>query len=316
MDLAKFFDTVNHEKLLSILSKEVKDKRVLSLVHKFLRAPVTENGQTQQTTIGTPQGGCCSPVLANILLNELDHEIKRRGLRAVRYADDMVIFCKTKRSAERVLKNLIPYIEGKLLLKVNKQKTKVVEISDRDGKFLGFSFRNWKRDKENRITVRAVPHPKSVKRLKRSAKTVLKRNRGWSAKQYQEKLNPIVRGWANYFKVGAAKKLQEGFDGWLRTRIRQLYWKQWKTAKRRYEMTHKLTNDPILAMANARSGRSYWAKAQAFPLKFALHNRAIKELGWITIGDVWVETNQSVCKVRNRPLPNGTVGGVGGRLGN
>ena len=146
MDLAKFFDTVNHEKLLSILSKEVKDKRVLSLVHKFLRVPVAENGQTYQTTTGTPQGGCCSPVLANILLNELDHEIKRRGLRAVRYADDMVIFCKTKRSAERVLRNMIPYIEGKLLLKVNKQKTKVVEISDQDGKFLGFSFRNWKRD--------------------------------------------------------------------------------------------------------------------------------------------------------------------------
>lgn len=108
MDLAKFFDTVNHEKLLEIVSKEIKDKRVLALIHKFLRAPVVEDGKTVQTTIGTPQGGCCSPILANILLNELDQELKRRGIPVVRYADDMVLFCKSERSATRVLSNIVP----------------------------------------------------------------------------------------------------------------------------------------------------------------------------------------------------------------
>lgn len=291
MDLAKFFDTVNHEKLLEIVSKEIKDKRVLALIHKFLRAPVVEDGKTVQTTIGTPQGGCCSPILANILLNELDQELKRRGIPVVRYADDMVLFCKSERSATRVLSNIVPFIENKLLLKVNKQKTKIIKIIDLEGKFLGFSFRNWRTSKQAPVEVRPVPHPKSWDRLKRKVKGILKRSRGWSASKYQEELNPVIRGWANYFKIGRAKTRQIEMDGWIRTRIRQIYWKQWRTSRRRREATLKLTGQEWIAQANARATKRYWANAQAVPLKFGLQNEAIRKLGWMTIGDVWNETS-------------------------
>lgn len=154
LDLSKFFDTVNHSKLLQLLSERIEDGGVISLIHKFLRAPIQEGDRIIPCEIGTPQGGPVSPVLANILLNELDHELERRGHRFVRYADDMMIFCKSRKAAERTLQNIKPYIENKLFFKLNEQKTKICTITDPELEFLGFGF--W-RSKDG---VKTRPHQK------------------------------------------------------------------------------------------------------------------------------------------------------------
>ena len=197
MDLEKFFDTVCQSKLIEVLSRTIKDGRVISLIHKYLNAGVIVKGMFERTEIGMPQGGPLSPLLSNIMLNELDKELERRGHRFVRYADDCMIFCKSRKSAERTLTNILPFIEGKLFLKVNRQKTEVAHISK--VKYLGYTFYRYKGKCRLRV------HPKSVEKMKNRLRELTDRNNGMSNQLREEKYQHFVRGWINYFKLADMK---------------------------------------------------------------------------------------------------------------
>jgi group II intron reverse transcriptase/maturase len=221
MDLEKFFDTVNQSKLIQVLSEDIKDGRVISLIHKYLRAGVIVQRKFEKTELGVPQGGPLSPLLANILLNELDHELERRGHKFVRYADDMIIFCKSKRAAERTLLNITPFIEKKLFLKVNREKTVVSYIQGI--KFLGYSFRIAKGGK-----AALYVHPKSTAKLKAKIRELTARSNGWGYDYRKRRLRQFIIGWVAYFKLADMKTLLQKMDQWMRHRIRALIWKQWK----------------------------------------------------------------------------------------
>ena len=199
VDLEKFFDTVNHSKLIEVLSRTIKDGRVVSLIHKYLNAGVLQNGFFEKTEEGVPQGGPLSPLCGNVMLNELDKELEHRGHRFVRYADDVLIFCKSRRSAERRLENIIPFIEGELFLKVNQAKTTVTHVSKT--KYLGYAFYR------NRGKCRFRIHPKSAKKMKGRIREITQKNKGWSNDYRRQKLAEYVRGWINYYKLADMKGL-------------------------------------------------------------------------------------------------------------
>ena len=281
LDLAKFFDTVNHSKLLQILSDRIEDGRVISLIHKILRAPIAENGQCTPSEIGTPQGGPVSPVLANIILNELDHELEKRGHIFVRYADDMMILCKSRRAAERTLRNLKPFIEGKLFLKLNEEKSKICYIADPRLKFLGFGF--WSARKGE---IKARPHQKSQAKCKAKLKELTQRSRGQSLDAFRQKLEQFVRGWVNYFKGTAMKRFIKDTDQWLRRRIRQIYWKQWKRTKTKRVALLKLGASEEVAWMWANTRKSYWRIAGSQTLNTTLTNEFLRTKGWKCLGDI------------------------------
>ena len=214
MDLEKFFDNVCQSKLIEVLSRTIKDGRVISLIHKYMNAGVVSKGLFEKTEVGVPQGGPLSPLLSNIMLNELDKELERRGHRFVRYADDCMIFCKSRKSAERTLRNILPYIEEKLFLKANREKTCVAYISK--VKYLGYSFY---RHKGFRFRV----HPKSVEKMKKKLRELTDRSNAWSNENRILKLKQFIKGWVNYFKLADMKQLLKETDKWLRHRIRAIY---------------------------------------------------------------------------------------------
>lgn len=281
LDLSKFFDTVNHSKLLQLLSGRIGDGRVISLIHKFLRAPIQEGDKITPCGIGTPQGGPVSPVLANIMLNELDHELERRGHRFVRYADDMMIFCKRRKAAERTLKHLKPYVEEKLFLKFNEQKTKVCYVTDPELKFLGFGF--WR----SRSGVKARPHQKSKAKCKQRLKAITSRSRGQSLDAFRKELSAFVRGWVNYFAASSMKGFVRDADEWLRRRIRQIYWKQWKRMRTKFAALKKLGASEGKAWEWANTRKSYWRTANSWILSTSLTNAKLRNLEWTCLGDVY-----------------------------
>ena len=279
MDLEKFFDTVSQSKLTEVLSRTIKDGSVVSLIHKYQKAGVVESGMFARTDIGVAQGGPLSPLLSNIMLNELDWELERRGHRIVRYADDLMIFCKSKRAAERTLANIIPYIEGKLFLKVNRDKTAVAHISK--VKFLGYGFYQYKGKCRLRV------HPKSVKKMKDKIRALTSRNSGWSNEFRAARLAQFIRGWVNYFKLTDMKTLLKETDEWLRRKIRAIYWKQWKRVKTRYRMIKKygLPEWKVHEMANCRKG--IWRAAKM--LNSVLTNKEIASLGYMSMADYYLK---------------------------
>ncbi len=281
MDLEKFFDTVNHSKLIEVLSRTVKDGRVVSLIHKYLNAGVLQNGFFEKTEEGVPQGGPLSPLCGNVMLNELDKELERRGHRFVRYADDALIFCKSRRSAERTLANIIPFIEGELFLKVNRAKTTVTHVSKI--KYLGYAFYR------NRGKCRFRVHPKSAKKMKGRIREITQKNKGWRNDYRRQKLVEYVRGWINYYKLADMKGLMAETDEWLRRRIRAIYWKQWKKVKTRYRNLRalKLEEWQVHQIANSRKG--YWRTAQM--LSVALTNKIIAKLGYISMLDYYLKVS-------------------------
>jgi group II intron reverse transcriptase/maturase len=212
MDLEKFFDTVCQSKLIEVLSRTIKDGRVISLIHKYLNAGVISRGVFEKTEVGMPQGGPLSPLLSNIMLNELDKELSHRGHRFVRYADDCMIFCKSRKSAERTLENITPFIEGKLFLKVNRSKTSVEHISR--VKYLGYSFYRYQGKCRFRV------HPKSIVKMKNKIRELTNRSNGWGNEYRALKLTQYIRGWVNYFGMADMKKLLQTTDEWLRHKIR------------------------------------------------------------------------------------------------
>ena len=281
MDLEKFFDTVCQSKLIEVLSRTIKDGRVISLIHKYLNAGVISRGIFEKTEVGMPQGGPLSPLLSNIMLNELDKELEHRGHRFVRYADDCMISCKSKKSAERTLENIIPFIEGKLFLKVNRNKTCVEHISR--VKYLGYSFYRYRGKCRFRV------HPKSIVKMKDKIRELTKRSNGWGNEYRALKLTQFIRGWVNYFGLADMKNLLRETDEWLRHKIRTIYWKQWKKVKTKFKELKKLgvEEEKAWICANMRNGN--WYCGSYFVLQTAFNNKKLRELGYPTFTEFYLK---------------------------
>ena len=232
LDLEKFFDRVNHQKLMSLLSKKVSDVRTLKLISAYLKSGIMADGMVSQRTEGTPQGSPLSPLLSNIVLNELDNELEQRGHKFVRYADDCSIYVKSKQAAQRVMLSITNYIERELLLKVNKEKTKVSHPSK--SYLLGFSF--YKTNGEYHIRIA----PKSIQKIKEKCKRLTKASEPIKEETRLRKLDEIIRGWVNYFKIAKAKSTMQVLDKMLRTRLRIITWKRWKRIKTKVNNLIKL----------------------------------------------------------------------------
>ena len=279
MDLEKFFDTVNQSKLIEVLSRTVQDRRVISLIHKYLNAGVVVRDRFEETRMGVPQGGPLSPLLSNIMLNELDKELEKRGHRFVRYADDLVILCRSKRSAERTLANIVPFIEKKLFLKVNREKTTVAYISGI--KFLGYSF--YVSKGEGRLRV----HPKSIAKMKEQIRTLTSRSNGWGYARRKEALRLYITGWVNYFKLADMTKLLSRVDSWYRRRLRMIIWKHWKRVRTRGRNLMKLGMDKYKAWEWANTRKGYWHTANSYILSRTITNERLVRAGYCFFSDYY-----------------------------
>lgn len=259
IDLEKFFDNVPQDKLMTLVHKLINDPDTESLIRKYLNAGVMIRGRYEETTMGTPQGGNLSPLLSNIMLNELDKELEKRGLHFVRYADDCVIAVGSSAAANRVMHTVTSWIERKLGLKVNMTKTKVTKPGGL--KYLGFGF--WK----SSDGWKARPHQDSILKFKRKLKQLTKRN--WSASMdYRiERLNQVIRGWINYFRIGSMKNTLQRVDEHLRTRMRIVIWKQWKKPSKRYWGLRKLGAPEWMAKQSVGFGDHYQAVAKTTGLR-------------------------------------------------
>lgn len=277
IDLAKYFDTVNHSKLMRLLSATIKDGRVLSLIGKYLKSGVMINGVIEETEEGCPQGGNLSPLLSNIMLNELDIELTKRGLKFCRYADDANIYVRSKKAAERVMGSVTRFLEQELRLKVNQEKSAV----DRPWKlkFLGFSFYT----KEDRVGIRV--HPASLRKIKTKLKEITGRSNAMSMEQRAEKLRQCIVGWVNYFGMADMKKAAQALDEWLRRRIRMCFWKQWKKIRTKHDnlVKHGIENHQAWGYANTR--KSYWHVANSPILSRTLSNEYLRKIGFITVAE-------------------------------
>jgi group II intron reverse transcriptase/maturase len=279
MDLEKFFDTVNQSKMIEILSRTIKDGRVISLIHKYLNAGAIDKGKFEETKIGLVQGGPISPLCSNIMLNELDHELERRGIKFVRYADDVQLFAKCKRSAQRMLENILPFIEGKLKLKVNREKTTVAYIGK--VKFLGYGFYPSKDGIKLRV------HPKSIAKMKGKIREITSRNNGWSYETIKLKLKQLIYGWVNYFKLADMKSLLKRTDEWLRRRLRMYIWKRWKRVRTRYSMLKKLGLNHSNAIKYANTRKGYWHIAKSQILSYTITNNRLRQAGYTFFTDYY-----------------------------
>ena len=251
IDLEKFFDNVPQDKLMSYVGRVIHDPDTESLIRKYLKSGVMENGMYEATELGTPQGGNLSPLLSNVMLNELDKELVKRGLRYVRYADDCVIAVRSGASANRVMHTITKWIEQKLGLKVNTTKTHVCRPSKL--KYLGFGF--YKSSQTKQWTAR--PHETSVEKFQRKLKKLCKRSWSISMTDRIAMLNPVTRGWISYFAIGAMKSKMEKIDEHLRTMLRKVIWKQWKTPRKRAWGLRKLGIDNDLAKQTSYCGDRY-----------------------------------------------------------
>lgn len=272
IDLERFFDTVNHDKLTNIISRTIKDGNLISLIRAFLDSGVMINEKYEDTPIGTPQGGNLSPLLSNIMLNELDKELEARGLNFVRYADDCLILVGSKKAAERVMKSIVKYIEKKLGLKVNAEKSKIARPTNI--KYLGFGFYY---DKDGKWYPR--PHEKSIEKFKRKLKQLTCRSWSVSLTYRIRKINEVVRGWVNYFKVCNMKGHMEKISAHLRRRIRCIIWKQWKNTECRRKSLIKLKISPIIAKKYACAGNRYWKMSMTPVIHNAISNRRLEQRG-------------------------------------
>jgi RNA-directed DNA polymerase len=266
MDLAKFFDEVNHDRLMTLIRKRVKDKNILVLIRRYLRTGVMENGLAGVNEKGTPQGGNLSPLLSNIVLDELDKELERRGHSFCRYADDCNIYVRSKRAGERVMRSVTNFVETKLKLKVNKEKSAVARPWER--KFLGYSFTN---ERTPRIKVA----PQSVKRFEANMRTLFRKGRGRNLEKFiREELNAPIRGWIEYFRMAETKRFAEDLDGWIRRKLRCIIWRQWKNRWTRKGRLEKFGFVEEHAVRTAFNGRAGWWNSGArhmhsiFPKKF------------------------------------------------
>jgi RNA-directed DNA polymerase len=275
-DLEKFFDQVNHDKLMGQIAKRVEDKRLLKLIRAFLNAGVMENGLLSPSVEGTPQGGPLSPLLSNLVLDELDRELERRGHRFVRYADDSNIYVRSERAGQRVMESITRFITQKLKLKVNEAKSAVARPQER--KFLGFSFATGSE-------VKRVIAPKALGRFKQRIREITRRAKGVSIEVTMAELAPYIRGWRGYFGFCETPEVLIGLTRWVRLRLRAALWRQWKTPRRRRAALLGLGVRPRLASNTAGSGRGPWYLAKAKALSVGLSNAYFKSLGLPTLLD-------------------------------
>jgi RNA-directed DNA polymerase len=282
IDLEKFFDTVNHDKLMTIIGRTIKDGDVISIVRKFLVSGVIIDDEYEDSIVGTPQGGNISPLLANIMLNELDKEMESRGLDFVRYADDCIIMVGSELAASRVMKSISKFIEEKLGLKVNVSKSKVDK--PKGIKYLGFGFYYDTFAKQ----YKAKPHASSVAKFKAKMKKFTCRSWGVNNKHKIEKLNQLIRGWINYFKIGSMKKLCKNFDGTIRYRLRMCIWKHWKTPKNRAKNLIKL-GIPKWAARRTSYAKGFARVCRSSDISQAINNERLAQFGLISMLDYYIE---------------------------
>jgi group II intron reverse transcriptase/maturase len=279
IDLEKFFDRVNHDMLMARVARRVKDKKILLLIRRFLQSGVMEDGLVKATEEGTPQGGPLSPLLSNIMLDDFDRELEKRGLRFARYADDCNIYVKSEKAGRRVMEAAVRYLIEKLKLKVNQQKSAVDNPSNR--KFLGFTFTQGK--EPNRIAV----HESRAKRLKEKVKGAIKKMRGSKLTvSIRKELMPITRGWANYFKVVEARDIFGSLDGWIRRKIRDILWRQWKKPRTRRKRLISLGLKEKTAKTMAYSSKGPWRMARTSGMHKALSNGVIEAMGYTPMADM------------------------------
>lgn len=276
LDLEKFFDKVPHDKLIRLVDNIVKDGDVTSLIMKYLKAGAMNGEKLESTEVGTPQGGPLSPLLSNIMLNELDKEIEKRGLRFVRYADDVIIFVKTEFSAQRVMNSIIKFIENKLHLKVNATKSKVCKPSEL--KYLGFGF--YYNPKEKKWSPK--PHEESVKKFQRKLKRLLKRNRSIDLTTRLTMINQVTRGWVNYFRCGSMKGILEKITAKIRVGLRVIIWKQWKNVWTRMQALIKLGLSKNEAKCVANSRKGYQRICHCWSITKSINNERLAKRGFIS----------------------------------
>lgn len=284
LDLAKFFDTVNHDKLMGILMKGIEDKRVLKLIRGFLRAGIMEGGMVSPRTEGTPQGSPLSPLLSNIILDKLDKELRTRGHRFVRYADDCTIYVKSEKSAKQVAESIIKYIEKELKLKVNREKTRIGRATQSN--LLGYSFYNDKGKWEPRLS------DKTKERLKAKCKNITQRSIGQSTKEQIQKLRMIIPGWINYFILAKTKTVLEKLDEYIRTRLRIGVWKQWKRPTTRVKNLIKLGISKTQSYMWGNSSKGYCRIAHSPILLRTLNNAYWRKQGYKGFAETYRERKE------------------------
>ena len=283
IDLERFFDTVNHDRLIQIIYKTIDDGDVMSLISKYLKSGVMIQGNFEATTVGTPQGGNLSPLLSNIMFNELDKELESRGLRFVRYADDCNIYVKSEKAANRVMKSITTFIEKKLGLIVNASKSKVGR--PRDIKFLGFGY--YFDSKSKRYEVK--PHPISIQKLKRKLKQLTKRSWSISLDKRLLKLKQLIRGWVNYFRIAKMKMVLGRIDNKIRNAIRVVIWKQWKVNMRRIKALMKLGIDMEQAKGITWCRRGFQFISHSCIVQRAISNKRLEKRGLVSARDHYLK---------------------------
>ena len=277
IDLEKFFDTVDHDVLMSRVSRRISDKGVLHLIGKYLRAGVVVNGRLNQTAMGVPQGGPLSPLLSNILLDDLDKELEKRGHRFARYADDLIIVVKSKRAGNRVMASISRFLERVLKVKVNRDKSRVVKAEE--SSFLGFTFTR------KRLTV----SDKSLTRFKSELRRLTGRSWGVSMDYRYWEIRTYLQGWMNYFGIALKYNDAVEFDHWLRRRARMCYWKQWRRARRRIGELIKLGSGRYQVILTGLSRKSYWHLAKALSTNMGLSNVFFEQQGLVSIRTLWTQ---------------------------
>lgn len=284
IDLQSFFDEVNQDKLMGIISRTVKDGAIISLIRKFLQSGVMENGVIQPTKKGTPQGGNLSPLLSNIMLNELDKELEARGLKFVRYADDCLIMVKSEKAANRVMESITKFITKKLGLKVNMEKSKVARPNQI--KYLGFGFYYTKTG-----VIKPKPHLKSIQKIKLKVNQILLRKRGISLTNRLTQLKYLIYGWVNYFRIANMKTFLLHMDEHIRRKLRVIIWKQWKKIKKRYTCLRKLGTSHRDAYVTANSRRGLFHIAHTRVLESAISKERLNRKGLVNALDHYLKVH-------------------------
>jgi RNA-directed DNA polymerase len=273
LDLEKFFDRVNHDVLMARVARRIKDKRVLRMIRRYLQAGIMEGGVVSPRSEGTPQGGPLSPLLSNVLLDDLDRELERRGHRFVRYADDCNVYVQSEEAGQRVMASLERFLGKRLRLKVNREKSAVARPWER--KFLGYSV-TVQRKAKLKIA------PQSLRRLKAKLRPILRRGRGRNLGAVIGELKPVIRGWVAYFRLAEVKGVFEELDGWVRRKLRCIVWRQWKRSRTRFRELQRLGLDAECAAKSAFNGRGPWWNAGKAHMNFALPTKNLRMLGLVS----------------------------------
>lgn len=301
IDLSKYFDTLNHELLMNILRRDIRDETLLVTIKRFLKSGVMMDGLLQTTDKGSPQGGPLSPLLANIYLNEFDRILEERGMRFCRYADDITILVRSKKAAERVMSSSVKFLEGKLKLKVNQDKSKVAKATEI--KYLGFGIYDFV-DRKGQRKVGIMIHQKAILRFRDTVKRILRENSNWTVQQCMAVLGPYVHGWLSYFGLSSLKWQIESLAKWSRRKLRSKLWFQWKSTRNRFRKLMAIRENRAQAAGCVRHARSHgpWHMSAFRPLQSFLSNRYLESLGFPPMLKMYEDTHVRLTNRRIREV--------------